>query len=90
MWADRSRARPPAAESRPLAQSITARSVSGLGIDLIGSQMPTWPLPKWHDPADLWTVPRGANADGTVLIARVTDATIQRPVRHSNATIGIP
>jgi hypothetical protein len=43
--------------SRSAAQSTTARSVSGSGIDLIGSQMPTWPLRKRYDPPNLWTVP---------------------------------
>jgi hypothetical protein len=42
---------------RSAAQSTTARSVSGWGIDLIGSQIPPRPLPKRHDLSDLWTVP---------------------------------
>src|SRR5271165_2409644 len=44
--------------SKFVAQSTTARSVPGLGIDLTGSPMQTWPLPKQHDPPDLWTVPK--------------------------------
>jgi hypothetical protein len=34
--------------------------VSGLDADLTGSPMPIWPLPKRHDPPDLWTVPKAA------------------------------
>ena len=40
-----------------VARSTTAHSVPGLSIDLTGCPMPTWPLPKRHDPPDLWTVP---------------------------------
>jgi hypothetical protein len=32
-------------------------SALGLGIDLTGTLPPTWPLPKRHDPPDLWTPP---------------------------------
>jgi len=30
---------------------------AGWGSGLTGSPMPTWPLPKRHDPPDVWTVP---------------------------------
>src|ERR1700692_1243853 len=43
--------------SRSVAQSTTAHSVPGLGIDLTGSLMRTRPLPMRHDPPDPWTVP---------------------------------
>src|SRR5271166_1770778 len=43
--------------SKFVAQSTTARSVPGSGIDLTGSPMQTWPLPKRLDSPDLWTVP---------------------------------
>src|ERR1700692_1969709 len=43
--------------SRSVAQSTTAHSVPGLGIDLTGSLMRTRPLPMRHDPPDPSTVP---------------------------------